>query len=152
MLQNTRSYAGTKTFSDHRLVNTTICINSYVLFNRTTLETMATKQFNTIQLRTDAVKVSYQNNLRTKLNDFERNGETKVQQQWDYITQAVTSAAEDVLGIQQKTKQHKRTYDPEIEKLYELQKNICMQISNCNNPVRIGQLRNKRYQTLKIRH
>ena len=147
MLKNARSYAGTATFSDHRLLKTTMQIDSFRLFKRAKL--VVPKRINVAAFRDSDIKQNYQNRLRVELTNVQANDETNAQEQWDTVSRSINVVAEEVIGFEKRTKQYKRDHDPAIQELAEKQKNIRMQISDCNDAGKICSLRTARNQILK---
>ena len=149
LLQDARSYAGTLTASDHRLVKTVIQIDPAVVFKQRS-PANEVKHFNVALLRDHAVQEQYKTDIRANLQSI-GNGDdgVAVQQHWDSVASTVKSSAERVLGFAKRTRQKKRTHNPNIAALSTKQKNIRLQIATCTDPDRVARLRNERNQVLK---
>lgn len=74
ILQNVRLYAGTATFSDHRLIKTTIRIDC-VLFRCT--KRVESKQMNVTNLRDNATRENYRDNLCAELHNINDSTDDK---------------------------------------------------------------------------
>ena len=150
LLQNARSYAGTATFSDHRLVKAVMRIDPFIVFKRKPQDQV--KRYNIAKLNEHAVREDYKSTIRTDLNNFDHSDDRvdiHAQQHWDIVSNAVKAAAENVLGFAERTKQYKRTHDPIIEALSIHQKDIRMQITTCTNSDKIASLRTQRNRIMK---
>jgi exonuclease III len=148
MLQNARSYAGTQTFSDHRLVKAEFIIAPYIIHKQK--PSKPSNAINTARLREEHVRREYESELREQLaNIATQNVATTAQQKWDVVSNNIISVAERILGMKQKPSQRKRTHDPEIAKLSEKQKNIRLDITKTSDAERVKELRHQRNRVLK---
>ncbi len=121
-IQDSRSYAGTMSYSDHRLVMMKMKID----WRRKTPGKVNTKKYDIEKLKRPEFKEKYQNRVKEILSSIEANTE---QERWDNIVHACHKASEEVLGKVKPRKIGKAVEDPEVKKLSEEQKKIRMDIN-----------------------
>ena len=139
-LQNSRTYAGTLTFSDHRLVVTRMEIEWYSLY-KPPKRTAHGRPINSSLLVNDpGTRSSYQARLSAKLSEVNDNT-------WSSISEAIINTAEEVIG---RTPVHayKAKHNDEIDNLSKQQKDIRMQINNAEDADQIRQLKCKRNELM----
>ena len=125
-LVNSRSYAGTVTSSDHRLVVTRFNIEKYKLW-KSPSNNKNTTVVNSAALATDQdTRKTYQQNLAQKL---EQLGEENIS--WSDIKNAVIEASTEVLKVgNRKKKPRLYEQDIELEEMSKAQKELRVQIEN----------------------
>ena len=144
LVQNARSYGGTETNSDHKLV-----IANFDLQHDRTRYTKSNSsnsvpRVNIDKLQDLEIRKNYQNELTKQLN--EQRVFQNCQDQWTHIVKACHQAGKEVLGEKPKTKKH------EDEKLHELsqhQKKIKLDIENTTSKDVRGELRTERNKVMK---
>ena len=115
ILRDARSYAGTRTFSDHRLVKVDMQIDPYIIYKPK--KKSPHKVINESRLKREInICSEYKQKLASAITVTESDN-ASAQEKWDIMAKNIKSVAEDVLGLKQKTKQHKHTPDPDIQKL-----------------------------------
>ena len=117
-INNSRSYGGMITTSDHKLVMTH-CTFKWPYTNISKAE----PQIHIDNLRNENLKDEYQKEV-TKIMS-ENSSHENNQQKWITIVKATTTAAKNILGIKPK---HKHSCNPQIIELSKKQKNIRLQI------------------------
>ena len=143
LIQNARSYSGTNTDTDHRLVMTTLNLEWYKAY-----------QIRAVKYNVDINKLQtpeYRNQYKTYVSDSysQRTEEKSPQDQWDNIKNACLEAAEKTLGT---TKNQTRSENPEIKILSEKQKKIRNDINCSQNKKTIEKLKKERNQILREIH
>ena len=124
-LVNARSYAGTVTSSDHRLVVTRFNIEKYKLWKPPTNNNSTT--INSASLSTGQEKrKTYQQNLNQKLENLSEENIS-----WNDIKDAVIEASNEVLNEgNRRKKPWLYEQDIELEEMSKLQKALRVQIEN----------------------
>ena len=143
-LDNARSYAGTLTSSDHRLVVTRFNIEKYKLW-KTTNNNRKTIINNSALTTEPDIRKKYQQNLHQKLEQLNEENTS-----WTNIKSAVTEASNEVLKDTSR-KQNPRLYehDIELEEMSKEQKDLRVQIENgCIDSSKVDLLRNRRNQIM----
>ena len=91
-LTEARSYAGTETFSDHRLAVMTYEDNWTKLFKIANMKTENTKRFNTQALTNDPdMRKAYEEKLKTRVDEEDIAT-------WDTLCTTMKEVAEEVVG------------------------------------------------------
>ena len=135
VLVDSRSYAGTQTSSDHRLVICKMLIEPYKMFKKKSQ--IISKPYNTeVLVHSSEKRDDYKNKLNEKLSDLNSPS-------WENIKQEIKLVAEETVGIKQSHKCHK-TYYPEIEEMSKEQKALRLQIANTANESKIKELKKER--------
>jgi exonuclease III len=139
-LINARSYNGTTTDSDHRLVVATMDMRPFMLFPRKkpkrTDEKTEVKQL----VNDEQARLSYQEHLDRRLAEIDSENI-----QWEELAKILRETSTETLNDERKiTKQS----DP-IKIMSEKQKELRLRIENTENPERKAELKHKRNQILK---
>ncbi len=137
-LEQARSYAGTETISDHRLVVTSFEDNwtkLYKIANKKKED--STKRFNTQLLTSnDDARKKFEEAIGKKIE--EDNIST-----WDEMSAALTKSAEETIGYNKPQKKGE-VNDNELRELSKKQKDIHMSIMTENDSTRVDKLRKER--------
>ena len=144
VLENARSYGGTETDSDHKLVRMEMNIKWCNLYKKA-VKQETTKKFDTSRLATDTdVQKSYADKLNESIRELARTGELK----WENIKAEITKEAEETIGYRRKVK-HQKFNDPEIVTMSKEQQKIRLEIVNTQDTEEIDKLKKKRKNILK---
>ena len=135
-LINSRSYAGTETFSDHRLVVTRLEVSWHRLYRNVNKSTIT--RYNTRKLQDSTIREEYQRKLSEKVQSADQTS-----YKWTELQQDIIKTVEEVLGCSENTSKH-HIQNAEIEDLSKRQKEIRMQISNSSNVETAAELRGQR--------
>ena len=146
MLQNSRSYSGMNTSTDHRLVVANMKLTWYKCFETNKKE----ERYDLEQLKTPAKHIAFTTGIEALYNEkTSQQEEPTAQQQWDAITSTCIEIAGNTI---KRNKNAKKSENPRIQQLSENQKKIRQDINaNTNNESRV-ELRKKRNQELKEIH
>ena len=139
-LINARSYAGLKTFSDHRLVKCKVRSTKPILFlqNNKQKTPNSKKNINCAALTNNKqLREKYKQTLNSNLQNSQNHN-------WKDVSEIITHSAETTIGYVKKTKHHNITHDPEIEEMSKLQKEVRLLIDLSDDAKQIQELRNKR--------
>ena len=130
ILTDSRSYSGTETYSDHRLVVTRLDAKWFKIYKTMPKLHQSTKRFNTAQLTTSIeTKQQYQNLLREKLLNA-----PETDNKWERLKNIITSTAEETIGYKQHLKNHQnRVHNEEIHQLSLQKKNLHLKSKNSTN-------------------
>ena len=146
LIQNSRSYSGINTNTDHRLVITTIKLTWHKVFNKNE----KTIKYNPQLLREKATKEAF---TKTAEQKYEQNKTKTVketaQTQWNNITQACLEAAKEHLKAEKK---QLKSENPEIVTLSNTQKKLRNDINAITDKNKIKELKTERNRTLKKIH
>ena len=138
-LINSRSFKGTETSSDHRLVICTLSTNKYKRFKNHNIP--SSKKFNIHELsRSKEMQEKYQRNLALKLENTDQNS-------WENIQSSIIEVATETVGFQVKSKNH-RKHNPVVSELSTRQKDLRIQISNTKDVIKINELKTQRNRIL----
>ena len=142
-LINARSHAGTRTFSDHRLVKAEMYIEPYILFKPK--KAKSTKSINVNRIHDTAVQEAYKTAIR---NSLQESAEARLAEPageaWSNVARSVVTIAGEVLGHEQTRHSGNRKFDQHIEQLSEMQKSIRLQINGCHVLAKTKELRAER--------
>ena len=142
-LINARSYAGTKTFSDHRIVKAELHIEPYNLFK--SKKTTSTKSINVGRLHDTTTREAYKTAIKNSLQESaEARREEPTAEAWTRVANSVVTIAGEVLGHQRTKRSRNRGFDPHVERLSEQQRSTRMRINTCRDPARTRELRAER--------
>ncbi len=158
-INDSRSYAGTASFSDHRLVMAKYNIN----WQRKTPGKVTTRKYDIEKLKLPEYRVKYQDKVKEFLSNSRsesrseprsertesRSDSRSEQESWDNIVEACHKASEEVLGKIKTSRSSKATDDPEVRKMSKEQKKIRMDINATDNLDRKKQLQIKRNEKMK---
>ena len=140
LIQDSRSYCGTETESDHNLV---ICkcseIKPYKIYKENKDKP---QKLNLENLKNKEIKTKYQKELETKLEDIDIT-----QTNWTDVAKIIKETAKDTLG----TNSNKQKSQPNI-KIQELSKELHklkLEKESCKNPQLIKEINTKRNKTKK---
>ena len=151
ILQNARSYAGTETSSDHRLVVTKMKVERFNLYKRNKTKNHA--PIDTDKLKDPEKCNAYTNKLKEEFDVITEKEYSNDQQKWDDAVKTIVNCGEEILGTQRKVnKNHGRNYDKEIEELSVKQKELRLRISSSKSPKKIKKMKHQRNVILKQIH
>ena len=145
---NSRSYNGTTTFTDHRLVKM-----KYLSKPQKDKSHKTNKPINLEKMKDPLVRAQYKFNVEMKMmdNEYKHQREGKqpgTQDTWTEITDINHMAAVEVLGY--KTK--KQFQNPDIEQLSQAQKSIREKINATKSEEKKSHLKRERNKTLDQLH
>ena len=143
---NARTYGGTQTTSDHKLVKVEIEINWVKLYKKTK-NTSCIKRCNTDKLISDKeVQKRYGEPLDKDVDSMTKNGAAG---RWKHIQKAIKKTAEKVIGYKQKKNGYKS--DKQLEGMSVKQKELCMLIEKkeMTDIDQMGEIKRKRKRILK---
>ena len=144
ILQDSRSYQGTLTYSDHRLLKTRMKIKWYEIYGKVNKKREKKEKYNTQMLVHNPEKQEeYRNMIDEKLNEQETNVT------WTTLTTIVKSTAKEVVGVQSSTNVNQEEYSKEVEELSKLQRDIRTQIQCTDKVDFVKKLRTKRNKIKK---
>ena len=140
LIQDSRSYCGTETESDHNLV---ICkcteLKPYKVYKENKDKT---QKINLDNLSIEEVKGKYQREIETKLENKDIT-----QTNWTDISNIIKDTAKDTLGI--KLNKQKSQTHIKIQELSKEQYKLKLEKESCKNPQQIKELQAKRNKIKK---
>ena len=143
LLSDARSFGGSETWSDHKIVRANMCIKWCRLYK--TVKQERPKRFDTARLVEDQeIRKEYNDKLGESIRELTRRGELK----WENIKAEITKAAEETIGYRKNVK-HEKVHDPEIEKMSSEQQKIRLDITNSIDTDEIAKLKLRRKRILK---
>ena len=144
IVTNSRSYSGTHTFTDHRLVRTTITVRN---FGR---KVMHSRKIAFERLKDPITRARYSFAVEMRLMDKEylQQEQMKPQQSWDAITEANRQAAIEVIGY----RDHKKTDNTMILQKSREQKELGSILNSTQDPEQRANIRKARNQKLTEIH
>ena len=135
-LMNARTYAGTKTQSDHRLLVTKIQADWTTLYKQINKKKTVVKRIDTRRLITEEkCRKDYEEKLVEKIKD---------KSTWEEISEVCQKTADEVLGFVEKEKTQGKIYNKEVERMSREQKEIRMKIECERNPTKIPVMKKER--------
>ena len=143
LLVDSRSYKGTETSSDHRLLICRVKIGDYEIF-RVHNKQIAKKYNTKLLICNEEMRNKFASEVHSYLNEQNNNN---IQPSWEKTRTILTTSAEKTVGLAD-MKHHGHIHNPVIEKLSIQQKNIRLEISECTNSNKIADLKSKRNQIL----
>ena len=136
-IRNARTYAGTETYSDHKLLISefeTNWVKMYRMINKKRAPT--TKRFDTRKLITEKkVKEEYQKKLAER---------TRTTNTWEELSDVCKTTAEEVIGYTKNSDKQKHVDDEEIIALSCKQKQVRMNMMNEKHPDKVRKMRIER--------
>ena len=139
-LVNSRSYAGTATSSDHRLIVTRMKIDLFLLF-KPTKPRKQDKPINSALLINDPeICSAYKTQLSSKLSNLS-------DKTWPNISEAIRTTAEETVGRVISRGNNVR-YNNDIDLLSKEQKQIRLQLNSIDDPIVAEELRHKRNEIM----
>ena len=134
LLQDSRSYTGTKLTSDHHLV--VVCANIFRVFGvwgKCTRTTTKSIHYATQQLAEPIVRLEYQLRLAQSVAELPLKGKP-AQEQWQNIADAIHSAVESAIGTIPPTRCHRHQFCPELAQMSAKQRDVrlCINITTDN--------------------
>lgn len=146
ILTDSRSYSGTETQSDHRLVVSRLDAKWFKIYKNKPTVQHSTKRFNTDQLTSSTeVKEQYQN----LLSDRHQNAPDDINK-WERLKSIITTTAEETIGYKPHNKNHQnRSHDNEIHELSLQKKQLHIQSQNSTN---YETVQNLKHQCNQISH
>ena len=140
-LIDARSYSGTQTSSDHRIVISKIKIDKFTIFKQEK-NTEKPKRYNIQGLITNKeIRKEYEENIEKELNTMERK-------EWENVKNVMKKVTEEKVRFV-KGERHKQEYSKKFEEFSNKQKRIRIEINNTEDVTRIRQLRSSRNKILK---
>ena len=148
LLQDARSYAGTKLTSDHRLVvaraNTSRIFGAWGKCAHTTIKPT---RYAVQQLAEPAVRIKYQLQLAQHMTNLQLN-DKPAQEKWQHITDAILSAAKSVIGTVLPNKHRKHQFCPDLAQMSVKQRDLRLSINNTTDDQLRKQLKQQRNSVL----
>ena len=111
-INDSRSYSGMMSFSDHRLVMAKFNIN----WQRKTPGKIKTRKYDIAKLKLPDVREKYQKRVKELLSSVEARNE---QESWNNITEACHKASEEILGKIKTSRNKKAVENEEVKKMSE---------------------------------
>ena len=143
-LISARSYAGTETYSDHKLVKMEVEIN-WVKLYRTQKPKTNSKRFDITRLVDDEeVQNNYKNQLNIALTKLRENGKKG----WNNIMSTIKEVADETIGFKKKEK-HQHVQDKELEQMSKQQMHIRKCMESSNSADKVDELRKSRKNIMK---
>ena len=141
LLQDAKSYAGTKMSSDHRLVVARANISRIVgIWGKCAHTTTKSTNYATQQLAKPIVCLEYQLHLAQSVADLPLKGKS-AQEQWQSTADAIHYAAESTIATVPPTQCHKRLFCPELAKMSTKQRDLCLCINTTTDDQQRQQLK-----------
>ena len=143
ILQNARSRNGMRTSSDHRMVITNMRIDWYIIYNQ--------RRNNNSELKLDMGKLTREKQLQKEYQSYITREIDKIdenERDWNKTKTILIKAAEDTVGRIKKSHQG-NIYNREIEELSVKQKDLRLQINQCNDNDKKATLKYKRNTILR---
>lgn len=146
LIQNSRSYGGTETNTDHKLLITNVNLKWKKLKRHKT----STNKINISKLQNDDVKMQYKIILKEKITQELKEHETP-QETWTRMTKTILETAKTTIGY--KDKQHNHITSEEIKSLHQKQKKLKLDIESTISKEKKQKLKKERNQLLnKIKY
>ncbi|XP_057294528.1 uncharacterized protein LOC130623039 [Hydractinia symbiolongicarpus] len=142
ILQDARSFSGTMTSSDHRLVLSKIKVKPFQVFKKTrTVKDNIKKVDITHLTNNENMRKAYQQNLETSLQSNVSENINNIRKKKKHKKN----------GMQQipRNRNHGHNYDPEIEQMSKTQKELRIQISNCEDLDKMTRLKSERNNIMR---
>ena len=144
LLQDSRSYQGTLTNSDHRLLITKLTIEWFEVYKKPKKKQRPCEIYNTQLLTHDNNKrEEYKRIIEEKLKKDD------TQNSWSDIKDIIKSTAKEVVGICKPGFKNHEEYSDKVEQLSKEQKKIRIDISNTKDAEKILDLRKERNRIMK---
>lgn len=136
LVTDSRSYSGTYTFTDHRLVRAKLTIFNFGN------KPEKTRKIAFEKLKDPIIRAQYAFSTEMHLMDLERcqENEPTTQDMWNKITEANRKAAVDTIGY----RDSKKTYDPVIIRLSREQKDLGTALNGNTDPRTRDEIRKRR--------
>ena len=148
LFQNARTYNGTKTQTDHRLVKASMVMSLWKIRNKKTKE--YNLRYDTSRLsRDDETKLEYQEEMRNYVRTNTYYETKSPQENWNNMQKGMKEAAEKKVGHSRKVGNTYDVYDEDIQELSNRQKKIRIEIDNTKEPDKKKELKAERN---KIQH
>ena len=137
-LRNARSYNRMSTFSDHRIVLTRIDVQMYKIYlQRNKKKKNNTQRFDISKLvNNPVIREQYQQVLKENLAICNKES-------WNEVSERITKAAEKTIGFIKRDKYNKKS-DSEIDLLSNEQKKLRLNISKCDNHMKMNEMKTSR--------
>ena len=143
-VHDSRSYGGTDTYSDHKMVIAKLVINWYVQRKKGTGKIL---KYNVNKFNDTEIKNKYKEAVKENIAIQDKKNENySEQEQWNVIVEACHKASEEVIGIDRKNKSKRIVDNEEITKLSEKQKLLRMKIDNEKNSKKRQNMQKERNQ------
>ena len=147
VLADARSYGGTETLLDHRLIVARIKLTWERIYHQRVPNTIQ-KRLDTRQLtQNEDNQKSYREQIK---QETVRSGYIAVQQEnkWEKLKEIIKCATETYIGYKNKVYNHQIS-DPDLERMQKEQNHVKRQIENRKDPEKNKQLRKSRKEVLK---
>ena len=146
MIQNSRSYSGINTNTDHRIVITTIKLEWFKIYN----SKQEFERYDTHKLSGEAsCKEAYQTTITEKYELANDDANISAQQQWDSITSACLNSAKEHLKC---SKKNRASENPRIQLLSKEQQKLRHDINATTDKTKCREKKTKRNKILKEIH
>ena len=147
VLTDARSYGGTETSSDHRLLVAKIEL-TWARIHHKRMPNTSQNRFDTRQLtQNEENQVRYREQIKQETASREYVAEQQ-DNKWEKLKDIIKCAAETHVRYKKKANNQKIS-DPDPERMSKEQKDIRLQIENCKDPEKNKQLRKSRKKILK---
>lgn len=144
LLENSRSYHGTITTSDHKLLITKLRTSWFEVYRKVN----STKHNNNRKYNIQ-ILINDQNKQKEFREQLDKNIDKEESKKWNNITSAIQKTAEKVLGFTKREAKSKM-YSPVVEKLSNEQKEYRMKIEQTKDIQTLKELKNKRNKIMKM--
>ena len=144
LLQDARSYAGTKLTSDHRLVVTS---HIFVAWGKCARITTKPTRYAVQQLAEPAVRIKYQLQIAQHMTNLQLN-DKPAPEKLQHITDAILFAAKSVIGTVPPNKHCKHQFCPDLAQMSVKQRDLRLSINNTTDNQQCKQLKQQRNSVL----
>ena len=146
LFQDSRSYSGISTSTDHKLVKAVIKLDWWRMKNQKS----KSKKIDTSKLCEEPFRQQFSERLKEKIAETDMLDE-KPNESWKIIANACKETAKEVLGVKDRNK--KPSITDEIKQLSNMQKKLRDDAEAANDKTTRRKLKDKRNKTLKeIKH
>ena len=145
-LIDARSYSGTETYSDHRLVVTRIQINWAKIYKRKMTNTQVQRFNNKILINDARSRNKYQKEINQRVEELK--SENKNPTVWTEMKVIIKEVAKEQLGYENKEKK-RQVMDRKAANMSKQQQKLRLQIENTTDINKINELKKERKRILK---
>ena len=147
MLTDARSYRGTETSLDHRLIVARIKLTWERIYHQRVPNTIQKRLYTRQFTQNEDSQKSYREQIK---QETESSGYIAAQQEnkWEKLKEIIKCATETHIGYKKKVDNH-QILDPDLERMPREQNHVKRQIENRKDPEKNKQLRKSRKEVLK---
>ena len=142
-VENSRSYSGFETRSDHKMVIANMKLNWYMIRSKAKTNVIIDYE----KFRQEGKQEEYKEKVSNRME--ETTNETCIDKKWKRISDICKKSAEEILGKKKSTFKRKHN-DEETKSLSNEQKKIALQIESSNNKEQRKALKTKRNSILNM--